>query len=398
VAAGAILSDARLTRMPQSIVDSPDVLTGIDVLERDEFAQLAGKRIGLITNHTGLNRDGVSTVALLHEAENVELKVLFSPEHGFEGKFDTSIIANAEDPDTGLTITSLYGETRTPPAESLAEIDALVFDIQDIGARFYTYVSTMGLAMRAAAGADIEFVVLDRPNPINGVDVAGPVLDDGLQSFVGYHTIPVRHGMTVGELARLFHAELQLDLELTVIPVEGWQREQFYDATGLTWVNPSPNMRSLGEAVLYPGIGLLETTNLSVGRGTDTPFEVIGAPWLDGRLLAEALNRSRLPGVRFIPIRFTPDASKFADEECGGVNIIVTDRDEFEPVRTGLMIAHRLLETHPQGWDPANFNRLLGNQRTFREMLGGEAVDEVEINWRPELEEFRGRRAEFLLY
>ena len=217
-----------------------------------------------------------------------------------------------------LRVVSLYGQQRTPPPESLQGLDALVFDIQDIGARFYTYISTMGHAMHAAAEQDVAFIVLDRPNPINGRDVAGPVLDSGSESFVGYHTISVRHGMTAGELAKMINAEQQIDLELTVIPIENWRRDDFYDATGLMWINPSPNMRSLNEAVLYPGIGLLETTNVSVGRGTDTPFEVIGAPWIDARRLAAHLNKSGLPGVRFVPIRFQPGASKFAGETCQG--------------------------------------------------------------------------------
>src|SRR5690606_11706119 len=296
-----------------------DVLTGIDVLQRDNFAALAGKRVGLITNHTGVNRDGVSTVTILHEADEVDLRLLFSPEHGFAGKLDVSRIGDVTDEATGLKVISLYGETRTPSAESLAGLDVLVFDIQDIGARFYTYISTMGNAMKAAAQHDVAFVVLDRPNPITGTIVAGPVLDEGLKSFVGYHPIAVRHGMTAGELATMFNDELNLGLDLSVIRMERWNRGDYYDATGLLWINPSPNMRNLHEAVLYPGIGLLETTNVSVGRGTDTPFEVLGAPWIDARRLASELNAAGLPGVAFVPIRFTPDTSKHAGEECGGI-------------------------------------------------------------------------------
>jgi uncharacterized protein YbbC (DUF1343 family) len=279
VAAGAI-RDVSTNRKPAS-----DVLTGIDVLVRDNFRQLAGRKVGLITNHTGRSRDGQTTVKLLHKAEGVELAALFSPEHGFEGK-----IGDARDQATGLKVFSLYGETRKPTPAMLESIDTLVFDIQDIGTRFYTYVSTMGEAMQAAAEQKMRFVVLDRPNPIGGLAVAGPMLDPGKESFVGVHRLPGRHCMTIGELARLFKAELKLDLELEVIACEGWRRADAWDATGLTWVNPSPNMRSLTQAFLYPGIGLLETTNLSVGRGTDTPFEVIGAPWLDGQKLAAEMN------------------------------------------------------------------------------------------------------------
>lgn len=280
-----------------------NVLAGIDVLERNKFAQIAKKRVGLITNHTGRNIDGQWTFRLFHESPTVNLVSVFTPEHGLEGKLDIANISDSNDKETGLKIHSLYGKSRTPSAESMKEIDVLVFDIQDIGTRFYTYISTMGNAMKAAAEHNVKFVVLDRPNPIGGIDVEGPVLDEGSQSFVGFHRIPVRHGMTAGELAMMIKAELKLELDLDVIRVEGWRRSDFWDATGLTWINPSPNMRSLTQALLYPGIGLIETTNVSVGRGTDTPFEIIGAPWIDGRKLAKTLNRANLSGVRFVPIR-----------------------------------------------------------------------------------------------
>jgi uncharacterized protein YbbC (DUF1343 family) len=337
-------------------------------------------------------------VQLLHQADAVHLKALFSPEHGFEGRLDIAKIADAEDEGTGLKIVSLYGENRTPTAESLAGLDTLVFDIQDIGARFYTYVSTMGNALRAAAEHKLRFVVLDRPNPINGVDVEGPVLDDGSQSFVGWHTVPVRHGMTVGELATLFNAELGLGLDLQVVKVEGWDRGDYYDRTGLTWINPSPNMRSLTAAVLYPGVGLLETTNLSVGRGTDRPFEVLGAPWMDGVRVARALNEANLPGVRFVPARFTPEGSKFANEECGGVNILVTDRARLRPVHMGLKIAEVLRRLQRDEWDTKAFNRLLSDQQTHDAIVGGRTADEAEAQWQTELARFRERREMFLLY
>ncbi|QDT82797.1 exo-beta-N-acetylmuramidase NamZ domain-containing protein [Gimesia chilikensis] len=377
---------------------SLDVLTGIDVLKREQFKSLIGKRIGLITNHTGLTREGESTVQVLNDAPQVQLKTLFSPEHGFAGKLDVSKIGDSTDAKTGLKIFSLYGKTRTPTPESLQDLDALVFDIQDIGARFYTYISTMRNAMRAAKQQGIKFIVLDRPNPINGVDYAGPVLDEGAQSFVGYHRIPVRHGMTAGELARMFNTEMQIGVDLQVIKLHNWKREMYYDETGLTWVNPSPNMRSLNQAVLYPGIGLLETTNLSVGRGTDTPFEWIGAPWLKGMQLAEALNRSGLPGVRFVPVEFTPESSKFSGELCGGVNFIVTDREQFQPVQTGLEIAIQLWKQFPQKWETRNFNRLLGNQRVFDAVLQGESLMQIRSGYQQDLAEFGVRRARFLMY
>jgi len=379
-------------------VHAGDVLPGIDVLERDGFRQLAGARVGLITNHTGLSRDGRSTIQLLHEATNVELVRLFSPEHSISGDLDTENIGDAVDAETGIPIVSLYGEVRRPTAAMLADIDTLVFDIQDIGTRFYTYISTLGNAMIAAAEHDIRFVVLDRPNPINGIDVAGPVLDDGLQSFVGFHPIPVRHGMTVGELARMFNDELALDLDLHVVRIGAWHRSDFLDDTGLAWVNPSPNMRSQTEALLYPGVGLLETTNVSVGRGTATPFELIGAPWLDGESLAGALNEMQLPGIAFTATRFTPDASTFAGELCEGVRFTITDRSVFEPLTTGLSIARQLLLDYPDDWQTDRYLRLLGNEAALRALLDGKSVSEIKASYQKGLDEFLARRTRYLLY
>jgi len=400
IAAGtACTSQAAAPKQP--ISESPaasEVLTGIDVLEREKFRRLKGRHVGLITNHTGVNRRGVSTVELLHQAENVDLQALFSPEHGIQGVLDTHNIDDASDPLTGLKIYSLYGKTRKPTAESLKGLDTLVFDIQDIGARFYTYISTMGNAMQAAAEHDLRFIVLDRPNPINGVDTAGPVSDDGSQSFVAFHTLPVRHGMTVGELATMFNEEMKTGVDLRVVKVTGWRRSDYFDRTGLLWINPSPNMRSLTEAVLYPGIGLLEYSNLSVGRGTDTPFEVIGAPWLDGILLARELNNVELPGVRFVPIRFTPGASKFADEQCGGVNIVVIDRERFRPVRTGLEIASCLRRLYLDDWQATKLERLLCSQKTLDGVLECKPVYELESEYAAKLEQFRQRRSKFMLY
>lgn len=378
--------------------DALSVLSGIDVLRQNQFKSLKGLKIGLITNHTGLSRDGKSTVQILNDAPDVQLKTLFSPEHGFAGKLDVSKIGDSTDKKTGLKIFSLYGKTRTPTPESLRELDAIVFDIQDIGARFYTYISTMGNAMQAAKKQGIKFIVLDRPNPINGVDFAGPVLDAGAQSFVGYHRIPVRHGLTVGELARMFNREMKINVELQVIPMQNWKREMYFDETGLTWVNPSPNMRNLNEAVFYPGIGLLETTNLSVGRGTDTPFEWIGAPWLDGMKLARKLNQAGLPGVRFVPVQFTPTSSKFSGELCGGVNFIITDRRTFQAVKTGLEVAHQLRLLFPDQWETKNFNRLLGNQSVFDAVVAGKPVSQIQALYQANLAEFAVRRANYLLY
>lgn len=374
------------------------VLSGIDVLQRDGFRPLAGRRVGLITNQTGINREGLSTALLLHKAAGVELVALFSPEHGLQGKLDRSNVPDGRDPQTGLPVYSLYGKTRRPTSQMLEGVDTLVFDVQDIGTRFYTYISTLGYAMEEAAKHELRMVVLDRPNPLGGVEVAGPVLDAGRESFVGYHPIPVRHGMTVGELARMFSSERGLDLDLQVVRVEGWRRGDFFDATGLKWVNPSPNMRSLTEAILYPGIGLLETTNLSVGRGTDTPFEIIGAPWLDGKRLERALAEARLPGVRFNSVAFTPSASVFQDQRCQGVTIRITDRQAFEPLQSGFEIARQLRTLYPEAWKADRYDRLLGNRRVLEAVLSGKSVAEIESIYRPGLQDFLQRRSRFLLY
>src|SRR5205085_4736893 len=303
------LNEARASEANGALAPAyAEVLNGIDVLERDGFKELQGLRVGLITNHTGRDRAGRQTIDVLREAPGVKLAALFSPEHGIRGQADEKV-SDTVDEKTRLPIYSLYGETRRPKAEQLKNLDALVYDIQDVGARFYTYISTLGYALEESAKARIPVFVLDRPNPINGVDVEGPVADADKLSFTAYHTIPVRHGMTVGELARLYNDDKKLGADVRVIQMENWRRAMWFDSTNLNWTNPSPNMRSLTEAALYPGIGLLETTNVSVGRGTDTPFEVIGAPWLDGQKLASYLNARRISGVRFIPVRFKPNTS-----------------------------------------------------------------------------------------
>jgi uncharacterized protein YbbC (DUF1343 family) len=328
----------------------------------------------------------------------VNLVALFSPEHGFAGKLDQANVDDDRDLTTGLKVFSLYGKTRVPTSEMLAGVDTLMFDIQDIGTRFYTYISTMGGAMKAAAEHRIRFVVLDRPNPIDGVTVQGPVLDTGAESFVGYHPISVRHGMTIGELAEMFKAEWKLDLDLVIIPVEGWDRSELFDATGRLWINPSPNMRSLTQAVLYPGVGLLETTNLSVGRGTDTPFEVIGAPWIDAVTLARELNAQGATGVRFVPIEFTPESSKYAEQTCGGINIVITDRVAFDPLRTGLGLAVTLRWLYPEQWQTTSLNRLLASDKTRNGILAGNSVDQLQAAYQDELDQFKQRRQKYLLY
>jgi len=393
--AGAALSHRAVLGDPPP--PSP-VRTGIDVLHGNDYALLRGKRIGLITNHTGLDRTGTSTVRRLLEAEGVDLVTIFSPEHGFTGTLDIARIDDTTDPTSGLQVISLYGETRQPTAEHLAGLEAIVFDIREIGARFYTYVSTMGLAMEAASRAGKAFIVLDRPNPIGGTHVEGPVLDAGLESFVGFHPVCVRHGMTIGELARMIATERGWDLDLTVIPCEGWQRHHWFDATGLRWLHPSPNIRNLTQATLYPGVGLLETTNLSVGRGTDAPFELLGAPWIDAAALAAAFNAAGLAGVRAIPVHFTPESSKFAGEICHGLNLIVTDRLRLEPVRMGLTLATFLRRLHPEAWETTALNRLLCDTAVRDAIVAGETIEKILPLFEAERAEFLARRARFLLY
>ena len=376
------------------------VMNGIDTLAADDFAVLAGLRVGLITNHTGLDGDQRSSIDLLHEAPNVFLKSIFAPEHGIRGKLDQESIDDETDTKTGLPIFSLYkSKDRRPTAAQLAGLDALVFDIQDIGCRFYTYISTMGNAMEAAAEHGLKFVVLDRVNPIGGEIVDGPVRE-GEASFTAYHNIPVQHGMTVGELARMFVAEKKLDLDLVVVPVRGWKRDMRFDETGLTWVNPSPNMRNLTEAILYPGIGLLEFCAISVGRGTETPFEIIGAPYIkDEMSLAAELNAEGLPGIRFLPVRFTPEASVFTKESCGGVRMELVDRDACRPIDVGLTLARVLHARYGEALKlREKFSTLLKHPATLDAVVEGKHPRQIRELWEPEVSEFQKRRARYLLY
>jgi uncharacterized protein YbbC (DUF1343 family)/CubicO group peptidase (beta-lactamase class C family) len=389
------LTNAQIStnRTPRTVT----VLNGIDVLERGGFKELNGMRVGLVTNHTGRNLAGRQTIDILKEAPNVKLTALFSPEHGIRGAMDEKV-SDSTDEKTGLPIYSLYGETRRPKPEQLKDLDALVFDIQDVGSRFYTYISTLQNVMEEAARAGKPVFVLDRPNPINGVDVEGAVADADKLTFVATHTIPVRHGLTTGELAQMFNAEKRIGADLRVIKMENWSRAMWFDETGQTWVNPSPNMRSLTEATLYTGIGLMEYTNISVGRGTDTPFEWIGAPWMDGQKLAAALNSKNIPGVRFVPVRFTPNASVFKGEQCSGINIVIIDRQLFKPVRTGIEIAVALHKLFPADWKLEKYLNLIVNQESFDKLKAGDTADEIEKASQQKLDEFRRRRASLLLY
>jgi uncharacterized protein YbbC (DUF1343 family) len=391
----ATLAAAALIGSPQTALHP--VLTGIDVLEREHFARLKGRRVGLVTNHSGLDRHGRSTIDLLRAAPEVTLVALFSPEHGIRGAREENV-ADDKDEKTGLPIYSLYGERRKPTAETLEGIDTLVYDIQDAGCRFYTYITTLGYVLEAAAEHKRKVLVLDRPNPLGGVVVDGPLLDAGKESFVGYHRLPIRHGLTVGELAGLFNAERKIGADLEVIRMEGWRRSDLYDRTGLTWVNPSPNLRNLGATLLYPGIGLLETTNVSVGRGTERPFEWIGAPWMDGRPLAAALADEHLPGVRFVPVRLTPTASVHKGKACGGVQIFVDDWARFHPAATGLAVASALHRLYPETWQVDRFNALLSHAATLEGLKRGASWQDLEASWQPDLERWRERRRPYLLY
>lgn len=369
---------------------------GIDVLAEDDFQPLSGLTVGLITNHTGLSREGETTIDLLHEAKSVNLRALFGPEHGIRGKLDQPEISDGLDDKTGLPVYSLYGANRKPSPERLVGLDALVFDIQDIGCRFYTYISTMGLAMEAAADHGLRFFVLDRVNPIGGDIVDGPV-EVGDRKFTSHHPIAIQHGMTVGELALMFRDELGLELDLTVIPVANWKRAQRFDATGLTWVNPSPNMRSLEAAILYPGIGLPEFTQLSVGRGTETPFEHVAAPYIDAAKLVGALEQLALPGVNFTPTEYTPTSSIFAGQLCRGTRFEITNRDLIRPIDIGLGIASTLAKTYPD-YDLDNLSKLLVHPATLEAVRSGKSLDEIRSLWHEELAEFKTRRERFLLY
>ena len=377
-----------------------NTLTGLDVLTRDGFAPFRGKRVGLITNHTGIDRLGRRSVDLFAAADGVTLGAIFSPEHGLQGRLDQETIDDTRDPATGVRVFSLYqGERRRPTAEMLQNIDVLVFDIQDVGARFYTYITTMAYAMEEAARHNIPFCVLDRPNPITGLAVEGPILDEAYRSFIGYFEMPVRHGMTIGEVAKMFNAEKKIGAQLEVIGMENWRRDQWFDETGLPWVNPSPNMRNLQQALLYPGVALLEgLRNYSVGRGTDTPFEFIGADWVDGPQLAEYLNRRGLPGVRFYAVRRTPDETRFAGVPIDGVQISVLQRDRLESTRLGLELAAALIELYPGQVQLAETARLIANEQAIRALEAKENPASIWTVWEMETETFREIRSRYLLY
>ncbi|MGA3328823.1 MAG: exo-beta-N-acetylmuramidase NamZ domain-containing protein [Terriglobia bacterium] len=375
------------------------VKTGVDVLEAEHFAALAGKHVGLITNSSGRASDGQRTIDLLNHAPGVKLVALFSPEHGLEGSAaEGAKVDSSRDAATGLPVYSLYGDVQRPSAQMLEGIDTLVFDIQDVGARFYTYITTLGYCLEAAGEKGIEFYVLDRPNPINGAEVDGPVLDRDLRSFIGYFPIPIRHGMTVGELAEMFNRENHLNAKLHVIKMQDWQRTDWIDETGQVWINPSPNLRNLTEETLYPGVCLLEGANVSVGRGTDTPFEMVGAPWIDGRALAAYLNGKKIQGVRFVPMDFKPLSGIYSGEVCHGVQFVLIDRQALEPTEMGVEFLAALWRLSPQNFKLDGTLHLVGSRKVLESILTGESPSRIWYDWQEDLEKFKTVRAQYLLY
>ncbi len=389
---------AQENRLPGEATLPPErVLTGLDVLADQKFSMIAGHSVGLVTNQTGVDSHGRRAIDLIAGAPGVRLQAIFSPEHGLTGLVDTDV-PHGLDPATGRPIWSLYGATNRPTPAMLKDVTLVVFDVQDVGVRYYTYLTTLIYVMEEAAKQRIPVLVLDRPNPITGRVVEGPLMDPDLQSFTSPHPIPVRTGLTIGEFARLAAAERKIPVSLTVVPLVGWQRERWYDETRLPWVNPSPNIRSLTQALLYSGIGLLEATNLSVGRGTDTPFEVVGAPWIEPRGLAEALNRQGLRGVSFEPIWFTPTGDVYASVLCGGVRLVVTDREAIRPVTVALALARALRDRHRDAFRPENIQNLLVNRSTMWAFLRGEVLERVVAWAEMDRASFLARRASYLMY
>jgi uncharacterized protein YbbC (DUF1343 family) len=371
------------------------VQTGLDVLEAEKFAPLRGKHVGLITNHTGQDFQGKTTIELLAHAPGVQLVALFSPEHGIAGHADEKV-ASSKDASTGLPIFSLYGEHLRPTAEMLQGVDALVFDVQDAGVRFYTYTTTMGYCMEEAAKHGIPFYVLDRPNPISGEIVEGPMLDADKTGFVAYLPLPVRYGLTIGELAQFFNAEIHCDLH--VVAMKNWHRNYFYENTGLRWIPPSPNLRTMKGAILYPGLEILQSAGLSVGRGTEAPFEEFGAPWINGDEVAEALNARNLPGVRFANQPYIPVSGLYAGQHCGGVGIRLTDREAVRSMRVGLEIAALVWKKYPEHFDVTKTIVLLGNAATVEQLKAGTAAEQMVAGWSADLAGFEQVRRKYFLY
>jgi uncharacterized protein YbbC (DUF1343 family) len=381
------------------------VQTGIDVLEAHGFELIRGtvqkKKIGLLTNQTGVDSQGRRTIDVLFQAQGISLEAIFSPEHGVTGTLDTTDVGNSKDAVTGVPVYSVYGGTdaaRRPSLDVLKTLDAVVVDIQDAGVPFYTYETTLGYFLEGAAKAGIEIIVLDRPNPITGSFVQGPVSDPGQESFTHYTSVVIRHGMTMGELAKFFNGERGLNARLQVVPLEGWLRGDWYDSTGLVWINPSPNLRSLTEGTLYPGVAMVEGTNVSVGRGTDTPFELVGAPWINAGELAQYLNAREISGVRFVPVSFTPSASAYAGQKCQGVNILVVERNAFDAPELGIELASAMHKLYAEQFHLERMIELLLNQSVFDSIAKGEDPRRIAEEWQDGLEKFQQLRQKYLIY
>jgi uncharacterized protein YbbC (DUF1343 family) len=373
------------------------VQTGLDVLEAEKFAPLRGKHVGLITNHTGLDAQGRTIISMLFHAPGVQLVALFSPEHGISGRADEKV-ASSKDPTTGLPTYSLYDESRRPTDEMLTGIDTLVFDIQDAGVRFYTYTTTMAYCMEEAAKRHIAFYVLDRPNLLGGDIIEGPMLDADKTNFVGYFPIPIRYALTIGELAQFFNTENHIGCDLHVIAMKNWHRNYFFDSTGLRWVPPSPNLRTVKGSIVYPGIEILQSAGVSVGRGTQTPFEEFGAPWMDGTDVAAELNALHLPGLRFADQPFIPVSGLYAGQRCGGVGIRITDRFSVRSVRAALEIAAILKKRYPKQFDPAKLLTLLGNSETVRQLQADVPPEQIVASWSADLAKYDETLRKYFLY
>jgi uncharacterized protein YbbC (DUF1343 family) len=371
--------------------------TAVDVYEAMNSEPFAGKDIGLITNQTGVDFQGRPTIDYFAGRESFKLVAMFSPEHGINGKAD-SAVSDAALPGTDVPIYSLYGKTRRPTDEMLKGIDTLIFDIQDAGVRFYTYVTTMAYCMEVAAKHHIPFVVFDRPDPLGGEVIEGPMLDADLASFTGYFPMPVRYGMTLGELAKMFNAENHIGAELRVVEMKNWRRSETYDQTGLPWIPPSPNLRTLNAEFLYPGIEILQAGGLSVGRGTGAPFEIIGAPWIRADEFAAELSRRKVPGVSFAPAEFTPSDGLYSGQPCQGVTITITNRGELRSMRMGLEIADALHRMYPDKFQLEKIVELLGSQSTVDRLKRGDAPADIVASWSTDLDKFRKMRAKYLLY
>jgi uncharacterized protein YbbC (DUF1343 family)/CubicO group peptidase (beta-lactamase class C family) len=377
------------------------ILTGIDVLESQDFALLRGKRVGVLTNQTGVDSSGRRTIDVLAHAPGVQFTAIFSPEHGVTGELDTTHVGNSRDAATGIPVYSVYGGTdqaRRPPLDVLKQLDAVVFDLQDAGVRFYTYETSLGYFLEAAAKTGTQIIGLDRPNPITGTLVQGPLSEPGKENFTNYGPVPVRHGMTLGELAQMFNSEHNIHAKLTVVAMQGWMRGDWLDSTAVEWINPSPNLRSLTEATLYPGVGLVEGTNISVGRGTDTPFELLGAPWVNARELSAYLNARQIPGVRFVPITFTPTSSNYSGQPCHGVNLVLTGREFLDAPELGMELASALLKLYPQQYRVEKIMEILGSKAVYDALLRGEDPHRVDLDWQDDLLKFEQMRARYLIY